>query len=70
MTLMVILNPYLSKTKADWPPVQLRAIISNLFVLIVQAHEYQGPATQNGMSDEMYRLQSRRRCHITHNRLQ
>lgn len=33
---------------------QLRAIISNLYILIVQAHDYQGQGTQQAMSREMY----------------
>lgn len=31
----------------------LKAIISNLYLLIVQAHDYQGPNTQQAMTDEM-----------------
>jgi hypothetical protein len=33
---------------------RLRAIISNLYMLIVQAHDYQGQGTQQAMSAEMY----------------
>lgn len=32
---------------------ELRKIISNLFILIAQAHDYQGPGTQKAISDEM-----------------
>lgn len=32
----------------------VRAIISNLYMLIVQAHDYQGPSTQQAMAAEMY----------------
>lgn len=33
---------------------QLRAIISNLYMLIVQAHDYHGPGTQQAMQGEMF----------------
>lgn len=36
------------------PSVHLRAIISNLYMLIVQAHDYQGQGTQQAMTNEMY----------------
>ena len=39
---------------ADNLAAQLRAIISNLYMLIVQAHDYQGPGTQQAMQGEMY----------------
>ncbi|KJX97956.1 mediator of RNA polymerase II transcription subunit 10 like protein [Zymoseptoria brevis] len=35
---------------------RLRAIISNLYMLIVQAHDYQGQGTQQAMSDEIKQL--------------
>lgn len=35
---------------------RLRAIISNLYMLIVQAHDYQGKGTQQAMSDEIKQL--------------
>lgn len=33
--------------------VHLRQIISNLYMLIVQAHDYQGAGTQKALTDEM-----------------
>ncbi|KXL49799.1 hypothetical protein M433DRAFT_96051 [Acidomyces richmondensis BFW] len=35
---------------------ELRKIISNLFILIAQAHDYQGPGTQKAISDEIKEL--------------
>lgn len=32
---------------------ELRKIISNLFILVAQAHDYQGPGTQQAIADEM-----------------
>lgn len=32
----------------------LRAIISNLYFLIAQAHDYQGPKTQEAIASEMW----------------
>jgi len=39
---------------ADNKLVHLRSIISNLYFLIVQAHDYHGAGTQRGLSEEMY----------------
>lgn len=38
----------------DSNPAQLRAVISNLYMLLVQTHDYQGPGTQQAMQGEMY----------------
>ena len=37
----------------DDADAQLRAIITNLYMLIVQAHDHQGPGTQQAMTAEM-----------------
>lgn len=34
--------------------VHLRSIISSLYMLIAQAHDYHGPNTQHAMTTEMY----------------
>lgn len=41
-------------SQANNETAQLRAIISNLYMLIVQAHDYQGTGTQQAMQEEMY----------------
>jgi len=35
---------------------ELRKIISNLFILVAQAHDYQGPGTQQAIADEIKEL--------------
>jgi hypothetical protein len=44
--------PFQTLTKPPFP-AHLRGIISNLYMLIVQAHDYQGQATQQAMTAEM-----------------
>ncbi|WPG98454.1 Hypothetical protein R9X50_00124400 [Acrodontium crateriforme] len=46
----------MAATTLDDVDVQLRAIISNLYLLIVQAHDHQGPGTQQVMTTEIKRL--------------
>ena len=51
--LMVIIPDSNLGGVVDENVVHLRAIITNLYMLITQAYDYQGPRTQQAMTDEM-----------------
>ena len=53
---IVCLNHLTTQGMTNIDTAQLRAIISNLYMLIVQAHDYQGAGTQQAMQAEMYSL--------------